>query len=51
MDPSIYNELLDTLDHGVVLILYKNHKILDRFKFKAFADDNINVTEKLKFVF
>ena len=28
-----------------------NDKILDRFKLKVFADDIINVTEKLKFVF
>ena len=27
-----------------------NDKILDRSKLKAFADDKINVTEKLKFV-
>ena len=27
-----------------------NDKILDWFKLKAFADDKINVTEKLKFV-
>ena len=27
-----------------------NDKMLDWFKLKAFADDKINVTEKLKFV-
>ena len=27
-----------------------NDKVLDRFKFKAFANDKINVTEKLNFV-
>ena len=27
-----------------------NNKILDRTKLKAFADDKINMTEKLKFV-
>ena len=27
-----------------------NHKILDLSKLKAFADDKINVTEKLKFL-
>ena len=27
-----------------------NDKILDQSKFKAFADDKINVTQKLKFV-
>ena len=27
-----------------------NDKILDNSKLKAFADDNINVTETLKFV-
>ena len=27
-----------------------NDKILDWFKLKAFADDKINVTQKLKFV-
>ena len=28
-----------------------NDKILDRSKLKTFADDKINVTENLKFVF
>ena len=28
-----------------------NHKYLDWSKLKAFADDKINVTEKMKFVF
>ena len=28
-----------------------NHKILDRSKLKAFADDKINVTKEFKFVF
>ena len=28
-----------------------NNKILDWSKFKAFADDKINMTEKLKFLF
>ena len=27
-----------------------NDKIIDWSKLKAFADDNINITEKLKFV-
>ena len=27
-----------------------NEKLLDGSKFKAFADDNINMTEKFKFV-
>ena len=27
-----------------------NNKVLDKSKLKAFADDKINVTEKLKFV-
>ena len=27
-----------------------NDKFLDWFKLKAFADDNLNLTEKLKFV-
>ena len=32
------------------LTLYQNNKILDWSKLKAFADDEINLTEKLKFV-
>ena len=32
------------------LISLQNDKILDQSKFKAFADDKINVTKKLKFV-
>ena len=32
------------------LTLYQKTKIFDRSKFKAFADNKINVTEKLKFV-
>ena len=30
------------------LTLYWNDKIIEGSKLKAFADDNINVTEKLK---
>ena len=32
------------------LTLYQNDKILDGSNLKAFADDKINVSEKLKFV-
>ena len=35
---------IDVVNSGI------NGKILDWFKLKAFADDKINVTEKLKFV-
>ena len=44
------------LDRSASCLSYKdltplpNNKILDWFKLKAFADDKINVTEKLKFV-
>ena len=31
-------------------IFYPNDEILDLFKLKAFADNKINVTQKLKFV-
>ena len=37
------------LDDGCI-VTGSNDKILDWSKFKAFADDKINVTEKLKFV-
>ena len=33
------------------LTLLRNDKILDQSKWKAFADDKVNVAEKLKFVF
>ena len=36
---------------GLSLKSLPNDKILDQSKFKAFADDKINVTKKLKFIF
>ena len=35
----------------IFLTLYQKTTILDWSKLKAYADDKINVTEKLKFVF
>ena len=39
------------LIQSISLNTLPNDKISDRFKLKAFADDKIDVTEKLKFVF
>ena len=33
-----------------MLTLYQNDRILDRSKFKAFAEDKMNMTENLKIV-
>ena len=35
---------------GLDFYSFPNHKILEQSKLKEFADDKINVTEKLKFV-
>ena len=43
------NKATDLL-YGVELTLLLKDKILGWSKFRAFADDKINVTEKLKFV-
>ena len=39
-----------TIQNGINSLPKKNDKVLDRSKMKAFADDKINVTEKLKFL-
>ena len=43
----MFSPLLQTNPYSTV---YQTTKILDWSKLKAFADDKINVTEKLKFV-
>ena len=42
--------ITDTVQHRLIFNFLPNDKILDWSKFKAFADDKINLAEKLKLV-
>ena len=49
--PFIHSFDLQCILPFLVINPLSNDKILDWYKLKTFADDKVNVTEKLKFVF
>ena len=49
--PEIFNTKTTMTMKIVILKFLKGYKILGLFKLKAFADDKINVTQNIKYVF
>ena len=47
---NLYKEKGSQVSERSYLSLILNDKILDLSKLKAFADDKVNITEKIKFV-